>query len=125
MLDVPGELIWSVSRLLAARRREIGTRKGTRRLGCYKQALFALAWFRDKGDIPRLGRGFGLRRRSPPSTCRPSIRPNGPCRTPSIRPNGPCRTPFSACLSRGLTALPRPTPSASTSPFTATPKAKL
>ena len=34
--------------------------KGIRRLGCYRQALFALAWFRDKGDIPRLGRGFGL-----------------------------------------------------------------
>ena len=50
----------NVSRLLAARRRQIGTRKGTRRLTCYKQALFALAWFRDKGDIPRLGRGFGL-----------------------------------------------------------------
>jgi hypothetical protein len=60
MLDVPRELIWFVSRLLAARRRRIGTRKGTRRLGCYKQAAFALAWFRDKGDIPRLGRGFGL-----------------------------------------------------------------
>ena len=60
MLDVPRELIWFVSGLLAARRREIGTRKGTRRLGCYRQALFALAWFRDKGDISRLGRGFGL-----------------------------------------------------------------
>ena len=60
MLDVPRDLIWFVSRLLAARRRQIGTRKGTRRLGCYKQALFALAWFRDKGDIPRPGRGFGL-----------------------------------------------------------------
>jgi len=60
MLDVPRELIWFVSGLLAARRRQIGTRKGTRRLTCYKQALFALAWFRDKGDIPRLGRGFGL-----------------------------------------------------------------
>jgi hypothetical protein len=60
MLDVPRDLILFVSRLLAARRREIGTRKGTRRLGCYRQALFALAWFRDKGDIPRLGRGFGL-----------------------------------------------------------------
>ncbi len=60
MLDVPTDLIWFVSRLLAARRRRIGTRKGTRRLGCYKQALFALAWFRDKGDIPRLGAGFGL-----------------------------------------------------------------
>src|SRR5438105_130854 len=60
MLDVPRELIWFVSRLLAARRRQIGTRKGTRRLGCYRQALFALAWFRDKGDIRRLGAGFGL-----------------------------------------------------------------
>ena len=43
-----------------AHRREIGTREGTRRLGCCTQALFALAWFRDKRDIPRLGRGFGL-----------------------------------------------------------------
>ena len=60
MLDVPRELIWFVSRLLAARRRQIGTRKGTRRLGCYRQALFGLAWFRDKGDIRRLGAGFGL-----------------------------------------------------------------
>ena len=60
MLDVPGELVRFVSGLLAAHRREIGTRKGTRRLGCYTQALFALARFRDKRDIPRLGRGFGL-----------------------------------------------------------------
>ncbi len=59
-LDVPRELILFVSGLLAARRRQIGTRKGTRRLGCYKQALFGLAWFRDKGDIPRLGAGFAL-----------------------------------------------------------------
>jgi len=60
MLDVPAGLVRFVSGLLAAHRREIGTRKGTRRLTCYKQALFGLAWFRDKGDIPRLGRGFGL-----------------------------------------------------------------
>jgi hypothetical protein len=60
MLDVPGELVRFVSALLAAHRREIGTRKGTRRLTCHKQALFGLAWFRDKGDIPRLGAGFGL-----------------------------------------------------------------
>ena len=60
MLDVPAGLVRFVSGLLAAHRRQIGTRKGTRRLGCYKQALFGLAWFRDKGDIPRLGLGFGL-----------------------------------------------------------------
>ena len=59
-LDVPRELVLFVSGLLAGYRREIGTRKGTRKLGCYRQALFGLAWFRDKGDIPRLGAGFGL-----------------------------------------------------------------
>ena len=59
-LDVPRELVWFVSRLLARHRREIGTRKGTRCLGCYRQALFVLAWYRDKADIPRLGAGFGL-----------------------------------------------------------------
>ncbi len=57
---VPRELVLFVCRLLAEHRREIGTRRGTRSLGCYRQALFALAWFRDKGDIPRLGAGFGL-----------------------------------------------------------------
>jgi hypothetical protein len=59
-LDVPRELVLFVSRLLAERRRQIGTRKGTRSLGCYRQALFVLAWFRDNGDIPRLGADFGL-----------------------------------------------------------------
>ena len=60
MLDVPRDLIWFVSGLLAARRRSIGTRKKTRSLGCYRQAVFGLAWCRDKGSIPRLGAGFGL-----------------------------------------------------------------
>jgi hypothetical protein len=60
MLDVPRELVAYLSRLLAAHRREIGTRKGTRLLTCCKQAVYALSWYRDKPDIPRLGRGFGL-----------------------------------------------------------------
>ena len=38
----------------------IGTRKNTRKLGCYRQALFGLARFRDKAGIRRLGAGFGL-----------------------------------------------------------------
>jgi hypothetical protein len=59
-LDVPVALVWFVSGLLAARRREIGTRKNTRSLGCYRQAVFGLAWFRDRGSVPRLGAGFGL-----------------------------------------------------------------
>jgi len=60
MLDVPRELILFVSALLATRRRSIGTRKNTRKLGCYRQALFGLAWFRDRADVRRLGAGFGL-----------------------------------------------------------------
>ena len=62
MLDVPGELARYVSGLLAQHRRQAGTRRGTRKLGCYRQALFALAWYRDKPDIARLGAGFGLSR---------------------------------------------------------------
>ena len=62
-LDVPGELVLFVSRLLARHRKELGTRKGTRSLGCYRQALFGLAWYRDKPDIPRLGPGSGCRGR--------------------------------------------------------------
>lgn len=58
-LDMPRELALFVSRLLARHRKEVGTRKGTRRLGCYRQAVFVLAWFRDSADIPRLGAGFG------------------------------------------------------------------
>jgi hypothetical protein len=45
---------------LSDHRKELGTRKGTRALTCYKQAKFLVAWFRDKADIARLGRGFGI-----------------------------------------------------------------
>jgi len=44
----------------AAHRREIGTRNGTRALTCWKQAVFVLAWFRDRPDIRRLGQGSGI-----------------------------------------------------------------
>jgi hypothetical protein len=60
MLDVPFQLAAFVSGLLADHRREIGTRDGTRALTCWKQAVFALAWFRDRPDIRRLGGGFGI-----------------------------------------------------------------
>ncbi|HEY3033106.1 MAG TPA: transposase family protein [Streptosporangiaceae bacterium] len=46
--------------LLAERRREIGTRAGTRALSCWRQAVFALAWCRDRPDVARLGEGFGI-----------------------------------------------------------------
>jgi hypothetical protein len=60
MLDVPFQLAVFVSGLLADHRRELGTRDGTRALTCWKQAVFALAWFRDRPDIRRLGAGFGI-----------------------------------------------------------------
>jgi DDE superfamily endonuclease/Helix-turn-helix of DDE superfamily endonuclease len=60
MLDVPVQLVVFVSRLLAGRRGEIGTRRGTRALTCFRQAVFVLAWFRDRPDIARLGKGFGI-----------------------------------------------------------------
>jgi hypothetical protein len=60
ILDVPLPLVVFVSGLLAAHRREIGTRNGTRALTCWKQAVFTLAWFRDRPEIRRLGQGFGI-----------------------------------------------------------------
>jgi hypothetical protein len=60
ILDVPVELALYLTRLLQERRREIGTRRGTRALSRWRQAVFALAWFRDRPDIARLGRGFGI-----------------------------------------------------------------
>jgi hypothetical protein len=51
-----------VARLLAAERRRVGTRRGTRRLTTFHQARFALAYLRDRVEIERLGAGFGLSR---------------------------------------------------------------
>lgn len=61
-LDVHCNTARYVAALLRAERRRRGTRKGTRVLSPFKQAIFVLAWFRDKPDIERLGAGFGLAR---------------------------------------------------------------
>ena len=54
---------WSCScRACWPHRGELGTRDGTRALSCWKQAVFTLAWFRDRPGIRRLGRGFGISR---------------------------------------------------------------
>lgn len=60
MLDVPKELVWFVAGKLAAHRRAIGTRRGTRVLSCHRQALFALVWFRERREVALTGRGFGI-----------------------------------------------------------------
>jgi hypothetical protein len=62
ILDAPLPLVVFVPGLLAAHRRELGTRDGTRALTCWKQAVFTLAWFRDRPDIRRLGQGVGISR---------------------------------------------------------------
>lgn len=62
ILDVPRELVSYLSRLLRTERRERGTRRRTRRLTPWWQAVLGLTWFRNGGDIPNLGRGFGLSR---------------------------------------------------------------
>jgi hypothetical protein len=62
MLDVPRELVRHLARLLAAERRALGTRKGTRALTCFYQALLILIWFRKHEDATVLGAGFGISR---------------------------------------------------------------
>jgi hypothetical protein len=61
-LDVHRNTARYLAALLRAERRRRATRKGTRALSPFKQAIFVLAWFRDKPDIERLGTGFSLSR---------------------------------------------------------------
>jgi hypothetical protein len=61
ILDVPRKLVRYVSRLLAAERRARRTRRGTRALTCWYQAL-VLVWFRKNEDTTLLGAGFGVSR---------------------------------------------------------------
>jgi hypothetical protein len=60
MLDVPVELLRFVARLLRTERKARGTRKRTRALTCWYQAVFAVAWFRDRPNITRHATAFGL-----------------------------------------------------------------
>ena len=62
MLDVPRDLLLYVSQLLYQERTRRDTRRRTRLLTGYRQAVFVLAWFRDKPDVERPGAGFGLSR---------------------------------------------------------------
>jgi DDE superfamily endonuclease/Helix-turn-helix of DDE superfamily endonuclease len=62
MLDVPRELVRYLGRLLAAERRVLGTRTGTRALTCFHQAILVLVWFRKGEDKTLLGAGFGVSR---------------------------------------------------------------
>lgn len=61
-LDVPRELARYLGRLLHAERRDRGTRKGSRALTCYWQAVLGLRWFRQNTDITALARDHGISR---------------------------------------------------------------
>jgi len=60
MLDVSRELVGYVAALLRRERKARGTRKNTRVLTCWFQSVFVIAWFRDRPEIARHGRAFGL-----------------------------------------------------------------
>ena len=115
-LDVPLQPVIKVSNLLRKRRKELGTRNGTRALTCYQQAVFILAWFRDRPGLSRLGQGFGISQaidfphplgpitatrsprpisRSTPSTARtiPCVPASIPCAGPAPAP-GSCWSSF-------------------------------
>ena len=62
ILDVPRELVQHLARLLHAQRRGVGTRRGTRKLTCFYQAVLVLVWFRKGEDTTTLGAGFGVSR---------------------------------------------------------------
>lgn len=57
-LDVPYELVGHVSWLIHARRQELNS--PWRRLGCFRQALLALAHLRKNETFPQLAAGFGV-----------------------------------------------------------------
>lgn len=59
-LDVPRPVVERLARLLAAHRRRIGTPKGSRVLGPFRQAVLVLRWFRDRSCVHCLARDAGV-----------------------------------------------------------------
>ncbi|MFD5065692.1 transposase family protein [Streptomyces sp. NPDC058394] len=62
MPDVPRPVVEYLARLLTEHRRAIGTRRGTRVLGPFRQAVLVLRWFRDHTCIHCLARDAGISR---------------------------------------------------------------
>jgi DDE superfamily endonuclease len=61
-LPVSGHTVLFVSGLLNAERRRLGTRAGTRSLGCYRQAILVLRWLLDGTRIRQLAADNALSR---------------------------------------------------------------
>jgi hypothetical protein len=62
MLDVPRELAQYLSRLLYIERRRRSTRKNSRALTCFRQAVLGLRWFRQNVEVTALARNHGISR---------------------------------------------------------------
>ncbi|GAA3619353.1 transposase family protein [Streptomyces chitinivorans] len=60
MLDVPRPVVAFLARLLAAHRRKIGTPRGSRALGPFRQAVLVLRWFRHRTCVHCLARDAGV-----------------------------------------------------------------
>lgn len=60
MLDVPRHVVEFLSRALASHRDMIATPQGSRALSPFRQALFALRWFREAGSVHTLARDAGI-----------------------------------------------------------------
>jgi hypothetical protein len=59
-LDVPRHIVEFLARLLTAHRKEIGTPRGSRALGPFRQAVLVLRWFRERGCVHCLARDAGI-----------------------------------------------------------------
>ena len=62
MLDVPRELVARLAGLLRRERGHHGTRRNSRALSCWRQALLGLVWFRKNEEMTALAAGFGISR---------------------------------------------------------------
>ncbi|MFC4856923.1 transposase family protein [Actinophytocola glycyrrhizae] len=62
MLDVPRDLAQYGSRLLHAECRRRGTRKNSKVLTCFWQAVLGLRWFRQNAEVAALARDHGVSR---------------------------------------------------------------
>jgi hypothetical protein len=60
VLDVRQETAETLARLLREHRGRLGTRKGTRALGAFKQAVLVLRWFIDGARLVQLARDNGI-----------------------------------------------------------------
>ncbi|MFE5123685.1 hypothetical protein [Streptomyces sp. NPDC056669] len=59
-LDVPRHVVVYLARLLATHRRRLGTPRGSRALGPFRQSVLVLRWFRERGCVHCLARDAGV-----------------------------------------------------------------